>query len=156
DSVCYGDVSWKGPVGRQIEARVRRKQLLPVAIEGAGKQAHWAAPESLEAAMPSGEPIHILSPFDPLVIQRKRLAHFFGYDHVFEAYVPKAKRRYGYFALPVLAGDRIVAAIDLKTDRSAGRLLVQQWTWIDGAESRELKRRIEDELDRFERFQLDS
>ncbi len=156
DSICYGDVSWKAPVGRQIETRVRRKQLVPVAIEGAGKQTYWAAPETLEATGPTSDAIHVLSPFDPLVIQRKRLAHFFGYDHIFEAYVPKAKRRYGYFALPVLAGDRIVAAIDLKTDRSAGRLLVQQWTWIDGAESRELKRRIEEELGRFERFQLDS
>jgi uncharacterized protein YcaQ len=156
DSICYGDVSWKGPVGRQIEARVRRKQLVPVAIEGAGKQAYWAMPETLDMIPAATGLVHILSPFDPLVIQRKRLAHFFGYDHVFEAYVPKAKRRYGYFALPVLAGDRIVAVIDLKADRGAGRLLVQQWTWIDGAESGALKQRIEDELGRFERFQLDS
>ena len=65
---------------------------------------------------PSG-PVHLLSPFDPLVIQRKRLKLFFGYEHRFEAYVPKAKRRLGYFALPVLIGDRIAAAIDLKADR---------------------------------------
>ena len=112
-------------------------------------------PETLAAIpTPAAEPVHILSPFDPLVIQRKRLKLFFGYDHVFEAYVPKDKRRYGYFALPVLVGDRIVAVLDLKTDRAAGKLLVQQWTWIDGAESRTLKRRIEEELGRFERFQL--
>jgi uncharacterized protein YcaQ len=54
----------------------------------------------------------------------------------------------------VLADDRIVAALDLKTDRAAGKLLIQQWTWLDGAESRGLKRRIEEELGRFERFQL--
>ena len=50
--------------------------------------------------------MHILSPFDPLIIQRKRLQLFFGYDHRFEAYVPKDKRVLGYFALPVLVGDR--------------------------------------------------
>ena len=61
--------------------------------------------------------MHILSPFDPLVIQRKRLQLFFDYEHRFEAYVPKEKRVFGYFALPVLVGDEIVAAIDLKTDR---------------------------------------
>ena len=111
NSVCYGDVSLEaGGAAHRSRPGSRRKELVPVAIEGAGKQEHWAAPETLEAIPePADEPVHILSPFDPLVIQRKRLALFFGYDHVFEAYVPKAKRRYGYFALPVLVGDRIVA-----------------------------------------------
>ena len=74
--------------------------------------------------------MHILSPFDPLVIQRKRLQLFFDYEHRFEAYVPKEKRLFGYFALPVLVGDDIVAALDLKTDRAERKLLVQKWTWI--------------------------
>jgi uncharacterized protein YcaQ len=139
-----------------IEARLRRKELVPVAIEGAGKTQHWAAPETLENA---GEPlegdiVHILSPFDPLIIQRKRLQLFFGYDHRFEAYVPKEKRLFGYFALPVLVGDEIVAAIDLKTNRQARKLLVQKWTWVGNGSARAHKRLIEDELHRFERFQL--
>lgn len=155
DSICYGDNKRKPAVRALIEARLRKKELAPVAIDGAGKQEHWVRPETLDAIpAPATEPVHILSPFDPLVIQRKRLRLFFGYDHIFEAYVPKAERRYGYFALPVLVGDRIVAVLDLKTDRAAGKLLVQQWTWIEDAESRTLKRRIEEELGRFERFQL--
>ncbi len=94
---------------------------MPVALEGAGKQEHWARPETLERPGESASPlVHILSPFDPLVIQRKRTELFFGYGHRFEAYVPKEKRLFGYFALPVLVGDDIVAAIDLKTDRKAG------------------------------------
>ena len=72
--------------------------------------------------------------------------------------MPKEKRLFGYFALPVLVGDDIVAAIDLKTDRKSRKLLMQKWNWV-GAGARkgarkELKRRIEEELDRFERFQL--
>ncbi len=102
--------------------------------------------------------MHILSPFDPLIIQRKRTELFFGYGHRFEAYVPKEKRLFGYFALPVLVGDDIVAAIDLKTDRKAGELLLQKWSWVGRAAGRgarkDLKRRIEQELHRFERFQL--
>ncbi|MCB1499495.1 MAG: YcaQ family DNA glycosylase [Bauldia sp.] len=155
DSICYGDVTWKPAVRKLIEGRVRRRELVPVAIEGTGKQEHWATPEAIEATPePEDGLVHILSPFDPLIIQRKRLALFFGYDHVFEAYVPKAKRKYGYFALPILMGDRIAAALDLKTDRTAGRLLIQQWTWIGDSESRAAKRRIEEALQRFERFQL--
>ena len=64
---------------------------------------------------------------------------------------------FGYFALPVLVGDEIVAAIDLKTDRKNRKLLMQKWSWVARARrggAQELKRRIEDELHRFERFQL--
>ena len=57
-------------------------------------------------------------------------------------------------ALPALLDDRIVAVIDLKTDRQAKRVLIQQWTWIGRSKTAENRRRIEDELGRFERFQL--
>ena len=56
--------------------------------------------------------------------------------------------------LPVLAGERVVAVLDLKTDRAAGKLLMQQWTWLDGCETSALKAAVEEELQRFERFQL--
>ncbi len=155
DSACYMDAPRKPAMRRLIDARVRRRELVPVAMEGAGKTGHWARPESLEAGLGATEPlVHILSPFDPLIIQRKRLNLIFGYEHRFEAYVPKDKRRFGYFALPVLVGDEIVAALDLKTDRAAGKLLVQKWTWIGDGPRASLKRRIEEELHRFERFQL--
>lgn len=160
DSICHLDAPSKKPVARLIAARVRRGELVPVALEGAGKQEHWASPAALEANGEGISPdlVHILSPFDPLIIQRKRTNLIFGYNHLFEAYVPKAKRKLGYFALPVLVGDEIVAALDLKTDRQAKKLLMQKWTWVGqgkkAAGRRELKRVIEEELDRFERFQL--
>jgi uncharacterized protein len=112
-------------------------------------------PDLLDAdPAPAEDLVHILSPFDPLIRERKRLQLFFGYEHRFEAYVPKAKRVYGYFALPVLIGEEIVAAVDFKTDREQGKLLVQQWTWIDNRSRRSHKRLIEEALHRFERFQL--
>jgi uncharacterized protein YcaQ len=159
DSICHLDAPGKAGVLRLIEARVRRKELVRVALEGAPKQAHWARPETLETGAPeSADLVHILSPFDPLIIQRKRTQLFFDYDHRFEAYVPKDKRQFGYFALPVLAGLEIVAAIDLKTDRRNRRLLMQKWSWVGRgaakAARRDLKRRIEEELHRFEQFQL--
>ena len=159
DSICHLDAPSKASVRRLIEARVRRGELAPVALEGAGKQEHWARPETLDTAGDgASELAHILSPFDPLIIQRKRTHLIFDYEHRFEAYVPREKRRFGYFALPVLVGEEIVAALDLKTDRKNRKLLVQKWSWVgEGAKRgirRELKRRIEDELHRFERFQL--
>lgn len=155
DSVCHLDAPSKKAIAELIAGRVRRKELVPVAIEGAEKTPHWAVPSVLEPSEPAEERlVHVLSPFDPLVIQRKRLKLFFGYDHVFEAYLPKEKRVFGYFGLPVLAGDRIVAVADLKTDRAARKLLVQQWTWLEREPSPELKRRVDEEMQRFERFQL--
>src|SRR5204863_8544568 len=161
DSICHLDAPSKPAIRRLIEARVRRKELVPVALEGAGKQEHWAEPATLHnAGDNASELVHILSPFDPLIIQRKRTELFFGYGHRFEAYVPKEKRQFGYFALPVLVGDDIVAALDLKTDRQNRKLLMQKWSWVGkgkaakGDGRKELRRRIEDELHRFERFQL--
>ncbi|WP_051382272.1 winged helix DNA-binding domain-containing protein [Bradyrhizobium sp. Tv2a-2] len=159
DSICHLDAPSKPGVRRLIEARVRRGELVSVALEGAAKQEHWVSPAALEERTEVAPTlVHILSPFDPLIIQRKRTHLVFDYEHRFEAYVPKDKRKFGYFALPVLVGDDIVAAIDLKTDRQNRKLLLQKWSWVGtgakrGARS-ELKSRIEEALDRFERFQL--
>jgi uncharacterized protein YcaQ len=164
DSICHLDAPSKPLVHRLIERRVQRGELVPVALEGAGKAAHWAAPETLQLNQNDNREgpalVHILSPFDPLIIQRKRTHLFFDYEHRFEAYVPKEKRQFGYFALPVLVGSDIVAALDLKTDRQNRKLLMQKWTWVGngkaakGEARKALKRTIEQELHRFERFQL--
>lgn len=155
DSICYLDAPRKAGIRKAIDRRVRRGELVPVEIEGVAKAAHWARPETLEEDVaPAEELVHVLSPFDPLVNQRKRLLQFFDYEHRFEAYVPKARRVFGYFVCPVLVGDRIIAGLDLKTDRERGRLLIQKWNWIGKGRSRENRRKIEDALDQFERFQL--
>jgi hypothetical protein len=154
DSVCFGDAPRKPGMRKLIERKVRRDELVQVELEGAGRTEHWASPEALNTPAPSDAIVHILSPFDPLIIQRKRLNLFFDYEHRFEAYVPKEKRVFGYFALPVLVGDAIVAVIDLKTDRGNGKLLVQSWHWIAGAASERHRADIEAELHRFEAFQL--
>jgi uncharacterized protein YcaQ len=155
DSICHLDARRKPAIRRLIEAKVRRGELTPVAVEDSGRVEHWASPATLQTIpAPEKDIVHILSPFDPLIIQRKRLSLFFDYDHLFEAYLPKEKRVFGYFALPVLVGDAIVAAIDLKTDREKQALLIQQWNWIGAGKAAGRKKRIEEELHRFERFQL--
>ena len=151
DSVVHHRKFIRPAIAARIATRVRKKELLPVTIDGVP---HWTTRQTLETSLPDPEPlVHILSPFDPLIIFRRRIKLLFGYDHLFEAYVPKAKRKYGYFTLPVLVGDRIEAMLDLKTDRNAGKVLIQSWHWA-GRSSKALKARIEDELHRFEAFQL--
>ena len=159
DSICHLDAPSKAAVRRVINARVRRGELVPVALEGAGKQEHWADPAVLE---PAGEGdaglVHILSPFDPLIIQRKRTELFFDYGHRFEAYVPKEKRLFGYFALPVLVGEDIVAA-HRSQDRPQEQEIADCRNGVGSARARQraaqgFQAPIEEELDRFERFQL--
>ncbi len=154
DSICHLDAPRKKAVAELIEARVKRRELIPVKIADSTVP-HWMPRDglALEEA-PTSDLVHILSPFDPLIIQRRRLKLFFGYAHAFEAYLPKEKRVFGYFGLPVLIGERIVAVLDLKTDRQAGKLLIQQWSWLAGQDSAERKVAIEKALERFERFQL--
>jgi hypothetical protein len=153
DSICFHDAKRKPAVRALIEARVKKKELLPISLDGHDNVQHWIQPEAL--APPEPEPlVHVLSPFDPLMILRKRARQFFGYEHLFEAYVPKDKRVFGYFALPVLVDERIVAVLDLKTDRDAQKLRIQKWSWLPRSRSAALRARIEDELARFERFQL--
>jgi uncharacterized protein len=74
------------------------------------------------------QPFHgrtaLLSPFDAIVRDRKRMEQLFEFDYVLEMYKPAAQRRWGYFALPVLHGDRLVGKLDATADRKAGRLFV--------------------------------
>ncbi len=119
---------------QEIRAALDRLQdraaIAPCVVDGGrGRRAlGWVRPEDLELAArlegtrPRGDRGTLLSPFDPVLWDRARVHLLFGFDQVLEIFKPAPQRRYGYYCLPVLAGDRLVARVDLKADRRRGRL----------------------------------
>jgi len=94
---------------------------MPVEVEGV--KGPWVADAEL-LERPFEDRNALLSPFDRLVYDRERALALFGFDYKLEIYVPQAKRRWGYYVLPVLSGDRLVAKADVKAVRKEGVLTV--------------------------------
>ncbi|MFC7866225.1 winged helix-turn-helix domain-containing protein [Streptomyces murinus] len=114
--------------GEQVDAVLADSGLVPVEVAGWGKPA-WADPAALATPPRGRHRTTLLSPFDSLVWERARTERIFGFNHRLEAYTPKPKRVYGYFAMPVLAGGRLVGRVDPARE---GRTLVARQVTLDG------------------------
>ncbi|MGH2618972.1 MAG: DNA glycosylase AlkZ-like family protein, partial [Anaerolineales bacterium] len=117
---------------------VEAGELVVVAVEGLPDQRFFARPadlSTLEAHRVKRSPqpkASFIAPLDNLMWQRDLLRAIFEFDYVWEVYKPARQRRYGYYVLPVLYGDRFVARFDPKFDRTAGELTIVNWWWEDG------------------------
>ncbi|GHI07265.1 cytoplasmic protein [Streptomyces cellostaticus] len=114
--------------GEQVDTVIADSGLVPVEVEGWSRPA-WADPAALAAPPRGRHRTTLLSPFDSLIWERARTERIFGFTHRLEAYVPKPKRVYGYFAMPVLAGGRLVGRVDPARE---GRTLVAKQVTLDG------------------------
>lgn len=106
-------------------------EIEAILIDGA-TDIYYAFPATLSRSVPriGKKRASLLSPFDNIVIQRKRLEMLFDYQYQIECYVPGPKRKYGYFVLPILFGDQMVGRLDPKADRNKGILHIRK-LWIE-------------------------
>jgi uncharacterized protein YcaQ len=111
----------KKPARGQIAELVEDGRLQEVEVEAWAQPGYVAPDVSIPRRIDAAA---VVSPFDPVVWNRPRADLLFGFEYRIEIYVPKDKRQYGYYVLPFLLGDRLVARVDVKTDRDAGVLRV--------------------------------
>ena len=163
DSICHLEKSdFKKQMQMHIEKNIKAKKICEIQVSSLENKKFWVAIDDLDSdrlqqiSKTASELKHaiLLSPFDPLVLQRNRFASFFDYHHKFEAYLPESKREYGYFTLPVLYNKQICSLIDLKANRTTKSLEIQKWTKLKSKVSHSAKLATEEALDSFHRFQF--
>lgn len=140
------------------ERQAKKGEIVEVQVQGADgsrPKLSYALPDwkkKVKAAPPPIQRMRLLSPFDPVIRDRNRLLRLFGFDYRFEAFVPEAKRKYGYYVLPILEGDRLVGRLDPKFHRDRGTLEIRKVWWEPGVKvTRKRATSLEREVDLFAR-----
>lgn len=113
-------------VGRALVELAEAGEAIQVQVEGVEKETFFASKALLATRRPRRRQLHLLSPFDNLVIDRRRTEQFFDFEYRIECYTPAPKRKYGYFTLPILWGDELVGRLDPKAERREGVFRVKK------------------------------
>lgn len=127
------------------KAALTRGEVVQVAVDGKPSLAFADWQERVRRAQAPPDRLRVLAPFDPLIRDRKRLLRLFGFDYRFEAFVPKPKRRWGYYVLPILEGDRLIGRVDPRFDRARGDVVIEGLWWEAGVAATKARRRALDD-----------
>lgn len=126
--IGYLQSNLKTAISRVIQEMIIAEDVIPVEVEGQKNKLYLSSNVIIKkySNRQHDKQIHILSPFDNILIQRKRIKQLFDFDYNIECYVPEAKRKYGYFCLPVLYENAFVARFDPKADRPTKTFHIKQ------------------------------
>ncbi len=142
----------KADIKSMLAQMVAHGDVCRVEVEGLPRAQLYALPEQVNAKIKLAKDTFILSPFDILNVFRHRLRDFFQFDYQVECFVPEAKRKYGYFALPILEGDAFIARMDSKADRKNATLVVQNLHFEPGKLLQDSAEKLAVELRRYAKF----
>ena len=150
------EIAWNGrllklPIKQELKKLVDAGKVCEVAIEGL-KGPLYMLPEYKKKKITLAGDVFILSPFDMLNVFRHRLRDFFDFDYQVECFVPEAKRKYGYFSLPILMGDTFVARMDSKADRKKKTLIIHNLHFEPVKMTKSMTEKLCDAIQEFARF----
>jgi uncharacterized protein YcaQ len=155
EEIAYLRKGIKPQLKKVLNELLEAGTLIPLMVEG-NSWTYFTTKtilERLDTLPRSSRQVHILNPFDNLLIQRKRVKALFGFDYIIECYVPAPKRVFGYYTLAVLYGDRLVMRFDAKAHRKTGVLIVNGMWYEKGFKpSHHFKRALDKKLMAFAKF----
>ncbi len=138
--------------GHQDKAQVGTDALVKIEVSGLSKP-WYALKDHLPDQYPTlSDDIFLLAPLDPVVYDRRRTRELFDFDYTWEVYVPEAKRRWGYYVLPILKGETLIGRVEPKLDRKAGVLTIRSLIFEDGKPNKTLRKQIETRLEQMAAF----
>ncbi len=139
-----------GMIKGRVHQRTANLDLISLPIKNS---TYFIERKTITIAFKKPKPhIHLLSPFDPFLIQRKRTQELFNFDYQLECYLPAARRRYGYFVLPILHGAKFIGRLDAKADRKTGQFIVKELHFENPDRKRQPLKLLEHEISRYARF----
>lgn len=155
--VAYAnEIAWSGrlvkpPIKEELKKLLEEGLVVQVDVEELKGPLYMLATYAKKKVSLSGD-VFILSPFDILNVFRRRLKDFFDFDYQVECFVPEAKRKYGYFSLPILAGDTFIARMDAKADRKERVLIIHNLHFEKVKLSRVLAKKLINAINDFSKF----